>query len=148
MLNQKPVNNPTDLRNTHSSSAKNCFQAGPRSLYGVNYLLMRDVLVTFMYVLLAGGRLRALLGDADSPALFVHPGTTNTKARHGTARGRSMARHGFLTRHDRRGHDDACPERRLRVRTLSATQLRPPTWPALRGLRAVLGFWLSRCVAV
>ena len=45
---------------------------------------MRDVLVTFMYVLLAGGRLRALLGDADSPALFVHPGTTNTKARHAT----------------------------------------------------------------
>ena len=145
MLNQKPVNNPTTQRNTHSSSAKNCFQAGPRSLYGVNYLLMRDVLVTFMYVLLAGGRLRALLGDADSPALFVHH---TTRARRGTARGRSMARRGFLTRLDRRGHDDACPERGLRVRTLSATQLRPPSWPALRGLRAVLGFWLSRCVAV
>ena len=90
MSNPKLVNNPTDLRNTHSSSAKNCFQAGPRSLYGVNYLLMRDVLVTFMYVLLAGGRLRALLGDADSPALFVHHHGTaprhGTRTIHGTAR--------------------------------------------------------------
>ena len=55
----KGRNNPPDLRHTHSASAKNCFQAPPRSLYGVNYLLMRDVLVTFMYVQLAGGRLSA-----------------------------------------------------------------------------------------
>ena len=41
---------------------------------------MRDVLVTFMYVLLAGGRLRALLGDADSPALFVHHHHTKVNA--------------------------------------------------------------------
>ena len=145
MSKQKPVNNPADLRNTHSSSAKNCFQAGPRSLYGVNYLLMRDVLVTFMYVLLAGGRLRALLGDADSPALFVH--------HHGTARHQDGTRTIYGTARFFDPARPSRPRRRMsRARTARAhferNSLRPPTWPALRGLRAVLGFWLSRCVAV
>ena len=69
----KGRNNPPDLRHTHSASAKNCFQAPPRSLYGVNYLLMRDVLVTFMYVQLAGGRLSARSADAASPRSRLCP---------------------------------------------------------------------------
>ena len=69
----KRRNNQAELSRTHSSSAKNCFQAPPRSLYGVNYLLMRDVLVTFMYVQLAGGRLSARSADAASPRSRLCP---------------------------------------------------------------------------
>ena len=74
MPSSKRRNNQADLRRTHSASAKNCFQARPRSLYGVNYLLMRDVLVTFMYVPLAGGQLRARSTGLTQPRGPQRPG--------------------------------------------------------------------------
>ena len=103
----KRRNNRADLSRTHLSSAKNCFQAPPRSLCGVNYLLMRDVLVTFMYVLLAGGNCARSQCDAASQSGPHRPGPPAVffvwlLARAGPA---------LLTRLVAACLDDACPVR-------------------------------------
>ena len=123
----KRRNNLGGLRRTHLASAKNCFQAPLRSLYGVNYLLMRDVLVTFMYVPLAGGNCARSQCDAASQQQRAAPARPRSLS--GFWRGPEP----FLTRLG--CHDDACPVRGpVRLRR-TGSGLRPPQ--LLEGL----SFW-------